>query len=127
MGGPHGAPRPGEHGKPAPRLRSPSLGEKGEGAEGASEPGEEVVAAAAGDMDNAGKEREAVQLMAEAEKRVKASHSFLRGLFGGNTKIEEACEMYTRAANMFKMAKNWSGMYKVFVCLLFRQITLKSS
>ncbi|KAL6042434.1 hypothetical protein STEG23_017328, partial [Scotinomys teguina] len=33
-------------------------------------------------MDNAGKEREAVQLMAEAEKRVKASHSFLRGLFG---------------------------------------------
>nr|XP_028683956.1 beta-soluble NSF attachment protein isoform X6 [Macaca mulatta] len=59
-------------------------------------------------MDNAGKEREAVQLMAEAEKRVKASHSFLRGLFGGNTRIEEACEMYTRAANMFKMAKNWS-------------------
>ncbi|XP_036912896.1 beta-soluble NSF attachment protein isoform X2 [Sturnira hondurensis] len=59
-------------------------------------------------MDNAGKEREAVQLMAEAEKRVKASHSFLRGLFGGNARIEEACEMYTRAANMFKMAKNWS-------------------
>ncbi|XP_007457740.1 PREDICTED: beta-soluble NSF attachment protein isoform X1 [Lipotes vexillifer] len=62
-------------------------------------------------MDNAGKEREAVQLMAEAEKRVKASHSFLRGLFGGNTRIEEACEMYTRAANMFKMAKNWSGIH----------------
>uniref|UniRef100_A0A8D1CXI3 NSF attachment protein beta n=1 Tax=Sus scrofa TaxID=9823 RepID=A0A8D1CXI3_PIG len=61
-------------------------------------------------MDNAGKEREAVQLMAEAEKRVKASHSFLRGLFGGNTRIEEACEMYTRAANMFKMAKNWSAL-----------------
>ena len=36
----------------------------------------------AGNMDNAGKEREAMQLMAEAEKRVKASHSFLRGLFG---------------------------------------------
>ncbi|KAM6163508.1 beta-soluble NSF attachment protein isoform 2-T2 [Rhynchocyon petersi] len=59
-------------------------------------------------MDNAGKEREAIQLMSEADKRVKASHSFLRGLFGGNTRIEEACEMYTRAANMFKMAKNWS-------------------
>lgn len=41
-----------------------------------------LAAAAAGNMDNAGKEREAVQLMAEAEKRVKASHSFLRGLFG---------------------------------------------
>ncbi|KAG8583916.1 hypothetical protein GDO81_008596 [Engystomops pustulosus] len=60
-------------------------------------------------MDSTGKEREAVQLMAEAEKRVKSSQSFLRGLFGGNTKIEEACEMYARAANMFKMAKNWSG------------------
>ncbi|XP_070237284.1 LOW QUALITY PROTEIN: beta-soluble NSF attachment protein [Bos mutus] len=65
-------------------------------------------------MDNAGKEREAVQLMAEAEKRVKASHSFLRGLFGGNTRIEEACEMYTRAANMFKMAKNWSAAGNAF-------------
>lgn len=28
----------------------------------------------------------------------------------GNHKVEEACEMYARAANMFKMAKNWSGM-----------------
>ncbi|XP_072799739.1 beta-soluble NSF attachment protein isoform X2 [Vicugna pacos] len=65
-------------------------------------------------MDTAGKEREAVQLMAEAEKRVKASHSFLRGLFGGNTRIEEACEMYTRAANMFKMAKNWSAAGNAF-------------
>ena len=42
----------------------------------------EAVAAVCSNMDNAGKEREAVQLMAEAEKRVKASHSFLRGLFG---------------------------------------------
>lgn len=28
----------------------------------------------------------------------------------GNHKVEDACEMYARAANMFKMAKNWSGM-----------------
>uniref|UniRef100_A0A8C2U085 NSF attachment protein beta n=1 Tax=Coturnix japonica TaxID=93934 RepID=A0A8C2U085_COTJA len=65
-------------------------------------------------MDNSGKEREAVQLMAEAEKRVKGSHSFLRGLFGGNTRVEEACEMYTRAANMFKIAKNWSAAGNAF-------------
>ncbi|XP_023107282.1 beta-soluble NSF attachment protein isoform X4 [Felis catus] len=32
----------------------------------------------------------------------------------GNTKIEEACEMYTRAANMFKMAKNWSAAGNAF-------------
>uniref|UniRef100_A0A670Y953 NSF attachment protein beta n=1 Tax=Pseudonaja textilis TaxID=8673 RepID=A0A670Y953_PSETE len=61
------------------------------------------------DASTAGnKEREAAQLLAEAEKRVKSSQSFLRGFFGGNTKLEEACEMYTRAANMFKIAKNWS-------------------
>uniref|UniRef100_A0A8V0ZBP7 NSF attachment protein beta n=1 Tax=Gallus gallus TaxID=9031 RepID=A0A8V0ZBP7_CHICK len=65
-------------------------------------------------MDSSGKEREAVQLMAEAEKRVKGSHSFLRGLFGGNTRVEEACEMYTRAANMFKIAKNWSAAGNAF-------------
>lgn len=27
----------------------------------------------------------------------------------GNHKVEDACEMYARAANMFKMAKNWTG------------------
>ncbi|XP_059841350.1 beta-soluble NSF attachment protein isoform X3 [Hypanus sabinus] len=59
-------------------------------------------------MDNSGKEKEAMQLMADAEKKVKSSHSFLGGLFGGNSRIEEACEMFARAANMFKMAKNWS-------------------
>ncbi|KAF3707964.1 1-phosphatidylinositol 4,5-bisphosphate phosphodiesterase beta-1 [Channa argus] len=59
-------------------------------------------------MDNSGKEKEAMQLMAEADKKVKASGSFLGGMFGGNHKVEDACEMYARAANMFKMAKNWS-------------------
>lgn len=27
----------------------------------------------------------------------------------GSSRIEEACDIYARAANMFKMAKNWSG------------------
>ncbi|KFZ46129.1 Beta-soluble NSF attachment protein, partial [Antrostomus carolinensis] len=34
--------------------------------------------------------------------------------FRGNTKVEEACEMYTRAANMFKIAKNWSAAGNAF-------------
>ncbi|XP_030650219.1 N-ethylmaleimide-sensitive factor attachment protein, alpha b isoform X3 [Chanos chanos] len=59
-------------------------------------------------MDNSGKEKEAVALMAEAEKKVKSSQSFFGSLFGGSSKMEEACDMYARAANMFKMAKNWS-------------------
>uniref|UniRef100_A0A8C2RM63 NSF attachment protein alpha n=1 Tax=Capra hircus TaxID=9925 RepID=A0A8C2RM63_CAPHI len=59
-------------------------------------------------MDNSGKEAEAMALLAEAERKVKNSQSFFSGLFGGSSKIEEACEIYARAANMFKMAKNWS-------------------
>ncbi|XP_075581526.1 alpha-soluble NSF attachment protein isoform X2 [Pelecanus crispus] len=59
-------------------------------------------------MDQAGKEKEALQLLAEADKKVRGSQSFFAGLFGGSSRIEEACDIYTRAANMFKMAKNWS-------------------
>ncbi|OWK15828.1 hypothetical protein Celaphus_00004660 [Cervus elaphus hippelaphus] len=32
----------------------------------------------------------------------------------GSSKIEEACEIYARAANMFKMAKNWSAAGSAF-------------
>ncbi|XP_030634250.1 N-ethylmaleimide-sensitive factor attachment protein, beta a isoform X3 [Chanos chanos] len=65
-------------------------------------------------MDNSGKEKEAMQLMAEADKKVKSSGSFLGGMFGGNHKVEDACEMYARAANMFKMAKNWTEAINCF-------------
>ncbi|XP_048831473.1 N-ethylmaleimide-sensitive factor attachment protein, beta a isoform X1 [Brienomyrus brachyistius] len=65
-------------------------------------------------MDNAGKEEEALRLMAEADKKMKSSTSFLGGMFGGSHKVEEACEMYARAANMFKMAKNWSAAGNAF-------------
>uniref|UniRef100_A0A7N6BMC9 N-ethylmaleimide-sensitive factor attachment protein, alpha b n=1 Tax=Anabas testudineus TaxID=64144 RepID=A0A7N6BMC9_ANATE len=58
-------------------------------------------------MDNSGKEKEAMALMAEAEKKLKSSQSFFGSLFGGSSKLEEACDMYVRAANMYKMAKNW--------------------
>uniref|UniRef100_A0A669EUY4 N-ethylmaleimide-sensitive factor attachment protein, alpha b n=2 Tax=Oreochromis TaxID=8139 RepID=A0A669EUY4_ORENI len=58
-------------------------------------------------MDNSGKEKEANALMAEAEKKMKSSQSFFGALFGGSSKLEEACDMLVRAANMYKMAKNW--------------------
>uniref|UniRef100_A0A8C6TZC4 N-ethylmaleimide-sensitive factor attachment protein, beta b n=1 Tax=Neogobius melanostomus TaxID=47308 RepID=A0A8C6TZC4_9GOBI len=61
-------------------------------------------------MDTSGKEKEAIQLMADADKKVKSTGSFLGGMFGGGShKVEDACEMYCRSANMFKMAKNWNG------------------
>uniref|UniRef100_A0A3B3VY72 N-ethylmaleimide-sensitive factor attachment protein, alpha b n=1 Tax=Poecilia latipinna TaxID=48699 RepID=A0A3B3VY72_9TELE len=58
-------------------------------------------------MDNSGKEKEAAALMAEAEKKLKSSQSFFGSMFGGSSKLEEACDMYVRAANMYKMVKNW--------------------
>ncbi|KAI7790673.1 alpha-soluble NSF attachment protein, partial [Triplophysa rosa] len=64
--------------------------------------------------DNSGKEKEATALMAEAEKKRKSSQSFFGSLFGGSSKLEDACDMYARAANMFKMAKNWSAAGNAF-------------
>ncbi|TRY94922.1 hypothetical protein DNTS_023654 [Danionella cerebrum] len=65
-------------------------------------------------MENSGKEKEALALMAEAEKKVKSSQSFFGSLFGGSSKMEDACDLYARAANMFKMAKNWSAAGNAF-------------
>uniref|UniRef100_A0A8C7WZJ3 N-ethylmaleimide-sensitive factor attachment protein, alpha b n=1 Tax=Oryzias sinensis TaxID=183150 RepID=A0A8C7WZJ3_9TELE len=65
-------------------------------------------------MDNSGKEKEAEALMAEADKKIKSSKSFFGTLFGGSSRSEEACEIYVRAANMYKMAKNWSAAGNAF-------------
>ncbi|XP_054598565.1 N-ethylmaleimide-sensitive factor attachment protein, alpha b isoform X1 [Nothobranchius furzeri] len=84
-------------------------------------------------MDNSGKEKEATALMAEAEKKVKSSQSFFGSLFGSSSKLEEACDLYVRAANMYKMAKNWCGkrtvtfpslcisvdMFYLLICVFF--------
>lgn len=61
-------------------------------------------------------EQKALQLMAEAEKKLSSSKTFLGSLFGGSSKIEEAVDCYLRAANLFKMAKNWAQAGKAF-CL----------
>uniref|UniRef100_A0A671R3I5 Alpha-soluble NSF attachment protein n=1 Tax=Sinocyclocheilus anshuiensis TaxID=1608454 RepID=A0A671R3I5_9TELE len=78
-------------------------------------------------MDSSGKEKEAMVLMAEAEKKVKSSQSFFGSLFGGSSKMEDACDLYGRAANMFKMAKNWSAAGNAFsqAALLYLQMQSK--
>lgn len=59
-------------------------------------------------------EQKAMQLVADAEKKLKSAQGFLGSLFGKSSKVEEACEMYARAANMFKMAKKWSAAGSAF-------------
>jgi len=59
-------------------------------------------------------EQKAQQLIAEAEKKLNSSKSFFGSLFGGSTKVEDAVECYTRAANHFKLAKNWQSAGQAF-------------
>ncbi|NP_001188140.1 N-ethylmaleimide-sensitive factor attachment protein, alpha a [Ictalurus punctatus] len=65
-------------------------------------------------MDCSGKEKEAMALVAEADKKTRVSGSLFGTFFGSSSKAEEACDMYTRAANMFKMAKNWNAAGDAF-------------
>ncbi|XP_065919302.1 beta-soluble NSF attachment protein-like [Dysidea avara] len=48
-------------------------------------------------------------LYQEAEKKVKSASSFLGGLFGGGSKLEEAAELYTKSANSYKLVKKYSA------------------
>ncbi|CAH2054906.1 unnamed protein product, partial [Iphiclides podalirius] len=59
-------------------------------------------------------EQKAMQLIAEAEKKLNSSKSFLGSLFGGSSKVEEAVDCYLRAANLFKMGKKWSQAGQAF-------------
>lgn len=54
-------------------------------------------------------EQKAIEYVAEAERKLKSSQGFFGALFGGSSKMEDACELYQRAANAFKMAKKWNA------------------
>ncbi|CAN8178214.1 unnamed protein product, partial [Coccothraustes coccothraustes] len=72
------------------------------------------------------KEAEAQRLLNEAERKVRGAQSFLGGLFGGSSRLEEAAECCTRAANLFKMAKNWSQAGAAFSRAAQLQLQLQS-
>ncbi|XP_018320633.1 alpha-soluble NSF attachment protein [Agrilus planipennis] len=59
-------------------------------------------------------EQKAQQLIAEAEKKLSSSKGFFGSLFGGSAKVEDAVDCYHRAANLFKMAKNWTQAGSAF-------------
>ncbi|TNN66614.1 Alpha-soluble NSF attachment protein [Liparis tanakae] len=87
---------------------------KARNAEGAQVQFSLCLLAVTRNMDNSGKEKEAMALVAEADKKMKSSQSFFGAMFGGSSKTEEACDMYVRAANMYKMAKNWCAAGNAF-------------
>lgn len=60
-------------------------------------------------------EEKAHQYLAEAEKKMKSSGSLMSSLFGsGSSKLDDASELYQKAGNAFKMAKNWIAAGKAF-------------
>lgn len=60
-------------------------------------------------------ERRAFQLVADAERKLSAPKGFFRSLFGGDaSRADEALECYVRAANLFKMSKNWEQAAAAF-------------
>ncbi|GFN97681.1 alpha-soluble nsf attachment protein [Plakobranchus ocellatus] len=74
----------------------------------------------------ADQEQKALQLVAEAEKKLKSAKGFFSSFFGGGSKQEEACDLYVRAANAFKMAKKWPQAGKAFEEAAQLQIVLGS-
>lgn len=63
-------------------------------------------------------ETEACKLLQEAEKKARSGGKggFMSSVFGGgSSKLDEAVELYQRAANLFKMAKKWGSAGNAFV------------
>lgn len=55
------------------------------------------------------------QYVEEAEKKLKSSGSIFSSVFGsGASKQDEAAELFQKAGNSFKMAKNWSAAGRAF-------------
>lgn len=61
-------------------------------------------------MDNSGKEKEAIQLMAEADKKVKSSGSFLGGMFGWGWCREQASTHAKNGISMMPLPMLWHSL-----------------
>lgn len=60
-------------------------------------------------------EARAQQYLQEAEKKMKSSGSLFSSVFGsGSSKLDDACELFQKAGNSFKMAKNWTQAGRAF-------------
>lgn len=60
-------------------------------------------------------EKKGMELLAQADKKAKSPAGFFGSFFGGgSSRMEEAADLYVRAANSFKMAKKWSAAGNAF-------------
>lgn len=62
----------------------------------------------------ADQEQKALDLMAQAEKKLKSAGGIFGSFFGGSSKNEDAAELFVKAGNSFKMAKKWAAAGNAF-------------
>ncbi|KAL3098807.1 hypothetical protein niasHS_001440 [Heterodera schachtii] len=60
-------------------------------------------------------EKKAQSMLAEAEKKLQKSSGVLSFLFSGSSTPSDAAELFIKAANHFKLAKNWNGAAGAFL------------
>ncbi|KAK6181118.1 hypothetical protein SNE40_009048 [Patella caerulea] len=71
-------------------------------------------------------EERGIKLVQEAEAKQKSSKGFFSSLLGGSSKVEDAAELYVKAANAFKMAKKWAAAGEAFMNAGKLQLQLSS-
>ena len=50
------------------------------------------------------KEKRAMEIMQEGDQLAKSGKGFLNQWFGGSSKLEQACQKYVDAGNLFKVS-----------------------
>jgi len=61
-----------------------------------------------------GDEERANNFYMEAQKKMESTKGFMSKMFGAHSKIEDACDLFQRAGNAYKMAKKWSAAGNAF-------------
>lgn len=59
-------------------------------------------------------EKKAKDLLSQGDKKLHSVGGLFGSLVGGSSKIDDAVELYTKAGNAFKMAKNWNAAGDAF-------------
>jgi len=73
------------------------------------------------------KDKRAMELMQEGDQLVKSGKGFFNSWFFGSSKLEQACQKYVDAGNLFKRTKNWNGAGQTFCKSAELQIQMQNS